>query len=137
MQDIFELTHFVGDVRNCHMANLDDLIEVMEDGRIDPRGESAGAACFVEPQIESIEALRMSGFGIGFSPEFLSGHGLREHRAMQTIPADAGHAIRIWEMPEPLSFAVEDIQTLYVRGQEAVLTLRILFPRYTGTFVIC
>lgn len=128
MSEILELTHFMPGT-GCDEADLSLLLETLEDGVILP-----GPNEFVEPDTETIDALDMSGWGLGFSPEFLCEKGYMDHMECTTCGKAPGQPI--WTYDEPVSFNIRDVQTLYVHGSDAAMTLRIAFPGYTGTFVI-
>lgn len=127
MNDLMELTYFTGDFRNCNFYNLDELIDLLESHVIFPDTNKGVPVRLVSPCTETIEALSLSGYGVGFSPEFIEKYSLRQARA-EDAP--------VWETMEPIQFGIEDVQTLYVRDSESVLTLRIVFPRFQGTYVI-
>lgn len=137
MDTLLELTYFVGDSRNGEDENMDTLLDVMTSGVILPQEDSH----FVEPSEQAIEMLGESGYGIGFAPDFLEREASRFDEGWDNaVLPEAANAptriLRIWKDSQPIHFSVSDVQTIYVRDSQQVMTLRIAFPRYAGTFVI-
>lgn len=149
MSALLELTCFVIDESKGYNGNLDNLIEAIAAGCIKPDTavhEPAGnwldgdKIWFVEPRVETFEELSMSGYGIGFSPDFLAESGQLESFETEYVLLSqedgAEEDVCTWQTARAVTFSVADIQTLYVRHLEDVSTLRTLFPQYQGTFVI-
>lgn len=117
-----EMTYFVGDSLNCNAGNLDDLIALMECRTLAPEGVRGAPVQLAHLSGDTVDTLGLSGYGLNFTPEYICAHRLQKAAA--------------WEGAGQLRFGIKDIQTLYVREAESILTLKILFPRYQGTFAI-